>query len=100
MFAAGLVFLKYIYAASVFTPSSGGGVTTLLGHFLDSTTNIILLFVAAGLYGFTKELNDLTTLSYILNNSDPSEYSSIISKNNIYTGGGSLLGLLASGFIL
>lgn len=45
-------------------------------------------------------MNDLTTLNYILNNADPSEYSSIISKNNIYSGGGSLCGLLASGFIL
>ncbi len=56
--------------------------------------------MAACLYGFTKEVNDLTTLSYILNNSDPSEYGSIISKNNIFTGAGSLFGLLASGFIL
>lgn len=61
---------------------------------------MLLLAVAAGLYGFTKEVNDLTTLTYILNNSDPSEYSSIISKNNIFAGGGSLMGLLASGFIL
>jgi hypothetical protein len=45
-------------------------------------------------------VNDLTTLTYILNNSDPSEYSSIISKNNIYAGAGSLLGLLSSGLIL
>jgi len=100
MLAAGLIFLKFIYASSLFTPDSASGVTTLLGHFLDSTSNLVLLAVAAGLYGFTKEVNDLTTLSYILNNSDPSEYSSIISKNNIYTGAGSLFGLLASGFIL
>ncbi len=67
---------------------------------MDSGSNLLLLAVAAGLYGFTKEVNDLTTLTYILNNSDPSEYSSIISKNNIFAGGGSLMGLLASGFIL
>lgn len=100
MLAAGLIFLKFIYASSLFVPDSAGGVTTLLGNFLDSTANLLLLALAAGLYGFTKEVNDLTTLSYILNNSDPSEYSSIISKNNIYTGAGALFGLLASGFIL
>jgi hypothetical protein len=72
----------------------------LLAQFLDSTSNLLLLAVAACLYGFTKEVNDLTTLNYILNNSDPSEYSSIISKNNIYAGAGSLFGLLSSGFIL
>ncbi len=56
--------------------------------------------LAAVLYGFAKEVNDITTLSYILNNADPSEYSNIISRNNIFAGGGSLLGLVASGFVL
>ncbi len=100
MLSASLVFLKFIYASSLFKPESGGGVTTLLGSFLDSGTNILLLVGAAVLYGFAKEVNDITTLSYILNNADPSEYSNIISKNNIFSGGGSLLGLVASGFIL
>jgi hypothetical protein len=88
---AGLIFLKFIYASSLFTPSAGGGITTFLGHFLDSTSNIVLLFAAAGMYGFTKEINDITTISYILNNADPSEYSSIMSRNNIFGGIGSLL---------
>ncbi len=98
--AAGLIFLKFIYASSFFTPSAGVGITTLLGHFLDNFSNIVLLFAAAGMYGFTKEINDITTISYILNNADPSEYSSIMSNNNIFMGIGSLLGLLVSGFVL
>lgn len=100
MLAAGLIFLKFIYAASLFDAGGSSGITTLLTQFLDSTSNLLLLALAAGLYGFTKEVNDLTTLTYILNNADPSEYSSIISKNNIYAGAGSLCGLLSSGFIL
>ncbi len=100
MLGAGLIFLKFIYASSIFTPSGVSGLTTLLGHFLDSTANLALLILAACMYGFTKEVNDLTTLSYILNNSDPSEYSTIISRNNIFSGAGSLIGLLASGFVL
>ncbi len=100
MLASGFIFLKFIYAASLFDPQGSSGITTLLAQFLDSTSNLLLLAVAACLYGFTKEVNDLTTLNYILNNSDPSEYSSIISKNNIYAGAGSLFGLLSSGFIL
>lgn len=100
MLSAALIFLKFIYVASLFKPLEGGEITTMVGQFLDSGANLILLAVAAGLYGFTKEVNDLTTLTYILNNSDPSEYSSIISKNNIYAGVGSLMGLLSSGFIL
>lgn len=67
---------------------------------MDSGTNILLLVLAAVLYGFAKEVNDITTLSYILNNADPSEYSNIISRNNIFSGGGSLFGLVASGFVL
>jgi hypothetical protein len=99
MLGAGLIFLKFIYASSLL-PVGGTGIVTLLAQFLDSTANIALLALAACFYGFTKEVNDLTTLSYILNNSDPSEYSSIISRNNIYAGAGALLGLLASGFVL
>jgi hypothetical protein len=30
MLGAGLIFLKFIYAASLFTPDSGNGITTLL----------------------------------------------------------------------
>jgi hypothetical protein len=99
MLGAGLIFLKFIYASSLL-PADGTGIVTLLAQFLDSAANIALLWLAACFYGFTKEVNDLTTLSYILNNSDPSEYSSIISRNNIYSGAGALLGLLASGFVL
>lgn len=36
MLAASLVFLKFIYASSVFSPDSGNAITTYLGIFLDS----------------------------------------------------------------
>lgn len=84
MLGAGLIFLKFIYAADVFGGGGSSGIASLLTNFLDSISNLVLLALAACMYGFTKEVNDITTLSYILNNSDPSEYSSIISKNNIY----------------
>jgi hypothetical protein len=99
--AAAAIFLKFIYASSLFSSGSSSlSVADMLTNFMDSGTNILLLVLAAVLYGFTKEVNDLTTLSYILNNSDPSEYSGIISKNNIFYGGGSLFGLVTSGFVL
>lgn len=101
MLTAGVIFMKFIYASSLFSGGGGEGkVVSLLEMFLDSGTNLLLLVVASGLYGIAKEINDLTTLSYILNNADPSEYGTIISKNNIFAGGGSLLGLVSSGFIL
>jgi MFS family permease len=102
MLLSAAIFLKFMYASTFFTPE-GGGVATpllLLTNFLDSFSNLLLLALAAWLYGFTKEVNDLTTLSYILNNADPSEYAKIISKNNIFVGAGSLFGLIASGFVL
>ncbi len=99
MFVAGIIFLKFIYATDVFS-TSWWWITSLLTNFLDSISNLFLLLLAACMYGITKEINDITTLSYILNNSDPSEYSTIISRNNIYVGWGSLLGLLASGTVL
>lgn len=100
MLTAGGIFLKFIYASSLFTGGGESSVVSLLESFLDSTGNLLLLVLAATLYGIAKEVNDLTTLSYILNNADPSEYSSIISRNNIFAGAGSLLGLVSSGFIL
>lgn len=97
---AGLIFMKFIYFSSIFTPAEGSEITTLLGNFMDSGTNIALLILASVCYGFTKEINDISTYSYIMNNADPSEYSSIISRNNIWNGGGMMLGLGLSGFIL
>ena len=67
---------------------------------MDSGVNIVLLVAASFCYGFTKEINDITTYSYIMNNADPSEYSTIISRNNIWNGGGCMVGLVVSGFIL
>ncbi len=43
MLGAGLIFLKFIYASSFFTPSSAGEITTFLGQFIDSSSNILLL---------------------------------------------------------
>jgi MFS family permease len=90
---------KFFYAKKLYLFGSGG-ISSLLEGFLDSGANLVLLLLAAVFYGFTKEVNDITTLSYILNNSDPSEYSSIISRNNIFNGAGSLFGLVSSGFVL
>lgn len=68
--------------------------------FFTSAFSFILLLVAAMCYGFTKEINDITTFSYILSNANPSEYSEILARNNITFWVGSLLGLIASGFVL
>ncbi len=97
---AALVFLDFIYSSGQSSAASSGGAADLLSGFLSSGFNLLLLVLASLFYGFTKEVNDITTLSYILNNSDPSEYSSILSRNNIFAGAGSLIGLVASGVVL
>ncbi|HRI35833.1 MAG TPA: MFS transporter [bacterium] len=96
---ASLIFLKFIYFTS--TEETGGTIIeSLVTFFLQDALNIILLLAASMLYGLTKEINDVTILSYILNNSDPSEYAVILSRNNIATGIGSFLGLITAGVII
>ena len=58
--------------------------------------NVILLLVSVVFYGIIKELSDVTSLSYVMNNADPSEYAELLSKNNIFSGLGALTGLVAS----
>lgn len=73
---------------------------SVLSFFLTDALNIILLIIAAMCYGFTKEVNDITTITYVLNNAHPKQYKSIFAKNNIFFGLGSFLGLFVSGIIL
>ena len=51
-------------------------------------------------YGFTKEVNDITTITYVLNNANPSQYKTIFARNNIFFGVGSFFGLFFAGWIL
>jgi hypothetical protein len=62
-----------------------------LGIFLNSGFNLVLLLLAAMLYGIIKESYDVTTLSYIFNISTPSEYATLISKYNINFGIGAMV---------
>lgn len=69
-------------------------------RFFSSLTNMILLVISVILYWVIKELSDVTSLSYIMNNADPSEYAELLSKNNIFSWIGSLIWLLSSWVIL
>lgn len=62
--------------------------------------NIFLLLLSVSLYWIIKELSDVTSYSYIMNNSDPSEYSTMFSKKNIYSWLWSLVWLITSWVIL
>ncbi|MCB9806952.1 hypothetical protein H6768_03600 [Candidatus Peribacteria bacterium] len=52
--------------------------------------NFILLLTVGILYGTVKEVYEITTIAYLLNHCDPSEYDSALSKNNISMGIGSV----------
>lgn len=84
-----LIFIKFIYfewLQEIFNWWDGFIWETInyLTLFLNSTLNIFLLIIAACMYWVIKESYDVTTLSYIFNNSTPSEYANYISKYSIH----------------
>lgn len=100
-----LIFLKFIYfeGISEILPKWYGAIertVSFLGEFLNSSLNIVLLLLAACLYGVIKESFDVTVLSYIFNNSSPGEYATLISKYNIFFGIWAMSGLIFSWILL
>lgn len=102
MLFVALIFLYFIYQTNtldlqnISLDFSVEALKSLLWSFL----NIALLLIAVWLYWIIKEISDVTSLSYIMNNSDPSEYSSLFSKRNIYCWIWSLVWLVSSWIIL
>jgi MFS family permease len=99
-----LIFANFIFSVTDFIAESAaentGALEWIVRFFLLDGLNIILMIVAAACYGFTKEVNDITSISYVMNNANPSQYKDIIAKNNLVFGIGSFFGLLTAGFIL
>jgi len=99
-----LIFTIFIFSVTDYLAApvleNIGVLEWVLSFFIFDIWNIILLLIAALCYGFTKEVNDITTISYVLNNAHPSQYKSIIAKNNIFFGLGSFLGLFVAGIVL
>lgn len=87
MLSASFIFLYFIFFSTSSYSVSGTLLppTELMKQFLSSGLNVILLFVSVTLYGIIKELSDVTSLSYIMNNADPSEYADLFSRNNIFS---------------
>ena len=85
------------YVSGVITPES---LESGKAWFFGSALNWIGVIVASVCYGLTKEINDVSTYGYVLSHADPSEYGTILARNNITFGIGSLIGLVLSGFVL
>ncbi len=100
MILAAIVFLYLLRTTDGLDFSINGGVLEITRTFLSTGLNIVLLLLAWILYGNVKEIYEITSIAYLLNHSDPSEYDSALSKNNISMGIGSVFGVLLSIIIL
>ena len=85
-----LIFVKFIYFSSLPDLVPGfleNNITSVsfsnIAIFLDSWINCFLILLSAVFYWIIKESFDVTLYSYVLNNSDPSEYAENLSKYNI-----------------
>jgi len=87
-----IIFGNFVFSVTDFIATSvaqnTGAVQGIVRFFLLDGGNLVLMLVAAMCYGFTKEVNDITTISYVLNKATPNQYKEIIAKNNLFSGVG------------
>lgn len=83
MILAAIVFLYLVRTAGDMSFELNGNILEITRTFLTTGINFILLLFVGILYGTVKEIYDITTISYLLNHCDPSEYDTAMSKNNI-----------------
>lgn len=100
MIVAAIVFLYLIRTSDGLDFSLNGWIFEITRTFLSTGMNMILLLLAGILYGSVKEIYEITSIAYLLNHSDASEYDSALSKNSIHMGIGSVFGVLLSILIL
>ncbi|EKE26988.1 MAG: hypothetical protein ACD_4C00091G0002 [uncultured bacterium (gcode 4)] len=102
MLVVAVIFLYFIWSAWTVDMTLPKDILskTMLDKVIGSIPNLLLLIISVVLYWIIKELSDVTSLSYIMNNADPSEYAELLSKNNIFSGLGCLAWLVLSWVIL
>ncbi len=85
-----VIFGNFIFQATDFISENiaenVGAFDGIVRFFLGNVLNLILLLIAAMCYGFSKEVNDITSISYVLSNATPDQYKDIFAKNNIFFG--------------
>lgn len=99
------IFLAFIFKIFSIMGAVGSAITPDnlkdgTEWFFGSAINWIGVLIASICYGLTKEINDVATYGYVLSRADPSEYPTILARNNISFGIGSVSGLVLSGVIL
>lgn len=88
------------YLKNTFTPDDMWVVTDLLSFFLWNWMNLFLLLIASFCYWLSKELQEVTLVSYILNNANHNQYIYLIAKKNMGTWVWAFIWLVLSWFIL
>ena len=96
MIIAAIIFLYMIRSSSTVELKTTGSILEITKTFLTTGINLSLLLFVGIIYGTIKEIYDITTMSYLLNRCDPSEYDTAMSKNNVAMGVGSIAGVLLS----
>ena len=102
MLIVAIIFLYFIWSAWTVDVTLSKDILSkaMFDKTMNSLPNILLLLISVVLYWIIKELSDVTSLSYIMNNADPSEYAELLSKNNIFSGLWCLVWLIVSWVIL
>ena len=98
-----LIFANFIFWVTQYIAietSSAVWWIGILEFFLWSVINWILLLIAAILYWFNREINDITLISYILSKANPVQYKVIIAQKNLFYWIWALLWLVFSWVIL
>ncbi len=96
MILAAILFLYLLRTSDGLAFSLSGSILENTRNFFMTGSNLVLLLAVGILYGTIKEIYDITTISYLLNHCDPSEYDVALSKNNIAMGIGSVTGIIIS----
>jgi MFS family permease len=98
------IFTLFIFQATDFittvAKTDSKILDTIIGFLFWNILNIILLLLASMCYGIAKEVNDVTLLSYIMNNVPPTRYSEIMARSGIFSGIGMLLWLISAWSIM
>lgn len=100
MIIAAIVFLYLIRTTDGLDFSLNWWILEITRTFLSTGFNMVLLLLAGMLYGTVKEIYEITSIAYLLNHSDASEYDSALSRYNIAMGIGSVWWVLLSILVL
>ena len=100
-----LIFINFTlqitdFIKEVVVPEDMWIITITLEFFLWNWLNLLLLLIASFCYWLTKELQEVTMISYILNNANHNQYIGLIANKNISTWIWAFLWLLLSWYIL